>query len=717
MPVSGGFVRQAILIVGLLATVSGFGAWSQQLQQVVPGKLGAVLGPHEHAHPAAVNAPKVSDTRVDATNMGSPVELVKGWRVGVTADPAAAGKNFDDTSWAVRDAAESIADVADEDHPDEGTGPEGAKKDNGAPPGHHRPWVWFRIHIRLAEKHGPVALLIELPVTQNTTISPGAGMPGIDVFANGTQIFPEGPNGNATYKFTEISRVYQLNVPADETDLTLAVRTLYVPFGYTAYTNFFARRSFKLGSPDDLQKGWDGWFLRSVMERLPRLLNAILFTVLALFLLALYFTQRGHAEYLWLALHELLQAPIGFIDLEGSLAYLDQSWYGAVVLQLVALSAYIYFEFLVSFLSLKRRWYIWALRYGAIILAGIAPVMLALGSRGWQVIALSVVVALGSLLWIVCWTVFIFWTLLAATLKKNYEAGLLLIPLLLTIVGIVEPMLTGGMSSMTGHVYVSPLTIQAGPVPIHFASIADFVGLLAIVLIIFTRFLRIQHDREHAQSELAAARSVQELMIPQEKPATPGYELDSVYNPAAEVGGDFFYVEPGQDGGMLVVIGDVAGHGLKAAMNVSMLIGALKRIDEHRPAKVLEALNRVVDGSESLTTCQALWFGADGELVMASAGHLPPYLNSQEVAVPGGLPLGAVPENHYEETRLYLHPGDRLLLLSDGVVEARRPTGELFGFDRVHNLSNQTAFYIADAAKEFGQEDDITVLTVKRVAT
>ena len=64
---------------------------------------------------------------------------------------------------------------------------------------------------------------------------------------------------------------------------------------------------------------------------------------------------------------------------------------------------------------------------------------------------------------------------------------------------------------------------------------------------------------------------------------------------------------------------------------------------------------------------------------------------------------------------LYLHPGDRMLLMSDGVVEARQ-SGELFGFDRVHNLSNQSAFYIADAAKEFGQEDDITVLTVRRLA-
>ncbi|HEV2134652.1 MAG TPA: SpoIIE family protein phosphatase [Terracidiphilus sp.] len=65
-------------------------------------------------------------------------------------------------------------------------------------------------------------------------------------------------------------------------------------------------------------------------------------------------------------------------------------------------------------------------------------------------------------------------------------------------------------------------------------------------------------------------------------------------------------------------------------------------------------------------------------------------------------------------TRVYLHPGDRILMCSDGVVEARGPAGELFGFERVHNLSNQSAFYMAEAAKDFGQEDDITVLTVKR---
>jgi hypothetical protein len=659
------------------------------------------------------SAAAASSGIIDATNLGSPIVLDKGWRVGVTTDkklqmgvstaPAPALPGFDDSGWAIRSANSSIADISRSNDADE------LALDQ-------RRYAWFRIHLKLAPNHGPIALLIELPVSQFTSMTIGDSGPGLDVFANGNKIKPEGPHGDVPFRYQEISRLYDLAIAPDETNLTLAIRTFYIPVGDYAYTGFFARRAFRVGNPEDLRRSWDLWYMRSLFERLPRLVNAILFTVLSLFLLALYFTQRGHKEYLWLALHELLQAPMGFIDLAGSLARIDQVWYAALFMQLLVVSAYLYFEFLVAFLAMPTRWYIKALRWTAPILAGVGPSLMLIGGEGWVIIATLFVVYVGSLLWMAGWFLFIFITLIASTLRRNFEAGLLLIPLVLTIIGIVEPIMTSAVTGASGHPFRSPLTIQAGPVPIHFASIADFAGLLAIVLIIFTRFLRIQHDRERANSELAAARSVQELMIPQERLETPGFEVDSVYNPATEVGGDFFHVQPWAGGGLLVVIGDVAGHGLRAAMNVSMLMGALRRIPEKRPAKILEQLNPVLAGSDSLTTCQALWFGPRGELVIASAGHLPPYLNSQEVALPGGLPLGALPDVHYEEVSLYLHPGDRLLLLSDGVVEARRPTGELFGFDRVHNLSNQSAFYIADAAKEFGQEDDITVLTVRRLA-
>ncbi|HXR39164.1 MAG TPA: PP2C family protein-serine/threonine phosphatase, partial [Terracidiphilus sp.] len=554
-----------------------------------------------------------------------------------------------------------------------------------------------------------------LPVSQSTTMALSSTGPGVDVFANGRPIQPEGPHGDAPQHYQQISRIYSLSVPASETNLVLVLRTIYVPFGYSAYTSFFAGRKFDLGNRDDLDHELELWSTHALFERLPRVINSILLLVLSLFLLALYFTQKGHVEYLWLALNELVLAPLGFVELAGSSARLDTLWYAATVLQLVVISAYLYFEFLIAFLSLRRRWYITLLRFTAPVLVGVGPVLLQVG-HSWVIGFLLAGILVFALLWFLGWLVFIFATLIAATVRRNFEAGLLLIPLILDLVGMAELILTGGMSQWSGHSYHSPLTLLAGPVPIHFASIADFVGILAIVIIIFNRFLRVQHDQERVSSELAAARSVQELMIPQEKIQTPGFEVDSIYNPANEVGGDFFHVQPIEDGGLLVILGDVAGKGLKAAMNVSMLMGALRRTSERSPAKILESLNRVLTGSESFTTCQVACFGANGELVMANAGHLPPYLNSQEVGMPGGLPLGVLPDITYDELRLYLHPGDRILLMSDGVVEARQPSGELFGFDRVHNLSNQSAFYIADAAKSFGQEDDITVLTVRRLA-
>jgi hypothetical protein len=643
--------------------------------------------------------------------------LDKGWRVGITDNLSASAPEFDDSGWAIRDAQSAMNDVSDEDQATGGTGQD--QKIVASVRGPQR-YAWFRLHIRLAPNHGPVSLLVELPVSQNTSLGIGSAGPGVDVFANGKQVNPEGPHGDSPQHYQPISRIYDLNVAPTETSLTLVARTPYIPFGLSSYTSFFANRKLRFGNREDLNRSLELWSDNSLFERLPRLVDSILVLVLASFLFALYFAQKGHVEYLWLALHELLQAPIAFFELAGSSAHLDSLWYAAVVLQLFLVSAYLYFEFLIAFISLrpKKRYvrrFIKLLRYTSPILAGVGPTLLLVGqSRAIGVVLAIVIVC--CLFWIVGWLVFVIVTLTVATLRRNFEAGLLLIPLVLSGIGMIEPVFTAGMSDWSGRAYSSPLTIQTGPIPIHFASIADFTGILVIVLIIFVRFLRIHRDQERVTSELAAARSVQELMIPQEKLATPGFEVDSVYNPANEVGGDFFHVQSTGDGGLLVIIGDVAGKGLKAAMNVSMLMGALRRTAEKSPARILASLNRVLTGSESFTTCQAAWFGPNGELTLANAGHVPPYLNSQEITLPGGLPLGVLPEVSYEEVRLFLHPGDRVLMLSDGVVEARRPSGELFGFDRVHNLSNQSAYYVAEAAKEFGQEDDITVLSVRRMA-
>lgn len=706
-------MRQTILSLALAAVCGTMAIAARPVRAAAPATGSSTT--HTHAKPPA---PAPAGPVFDATGLGSPLLLDKGWRVGITSDPAAAQPGFDDSTWAVRNATNAMADVAEP----QGAGGAPGQAEAGQPSSkrgsaHVRRYgyVWFRLHIKLPANHGPLALLVELPLLQSTSMSLSTTGWGTEVFANGRLIHPDGPHGNAPQHYQQITRLYDLGLAPTDTSLVLAVRTLYIPFGYEAYTSFFANHKLRLGDRTDMERALELWSAASLLERLPRLMDSFLLAVLAVFLLALYFSQRGHLEYLWLALHALLQSPIGFVELAGSSAYLDSLWYAAIVLQLLLVSAYLYFEFLVAFLALRRRWHIQALRFTAPILAGVAPTLLLTGHSAAIGVVLAVVFV-GSFFWLVGWFLFIFVTLIAATLRANFEAGLLLLALVLSIVGMMEPLFTAGMTDWTGRNFHSPLTLQAGPIPIHFAAIADFVGIIVIVMIIFGRFLRIQRDQEQAKSDLAAARRLQELMIPQEKIATPGFEVDSVYNPAQEVGGDFLHVQPTSDGGLLVVIGDVAGKGLKAAMNVSMLMGALRRITERRPAKILAALNRVLVGTESFTTCQALWFGADGEVTIANAGHLPPYLNSQELALPGGLPLGVLPEMSYEEIGIYLHPGDRMLLISDGVVEARRPGGELFGFDRMHNLSNQTAFYVAEAAKDFGQEDDITVLTVRRLA-
>jgi len=698
-----------LIVLGILAVCGALQPAAQQPHPRPP--LTGLLLPNSHARPALANPQRTPEMFFDATNLGSPLLLDKGWRVGITSNPKAADPDFDDSTWAVRDAKGTFEKVPDEDHPEgspawDPNSPQAGK--------HQRPYIWFRQHIQLKQNHDPLFLMIELPPSQ--TGSSSADLISVEVYVNGHMIQPEGPHGNAIERYQQITRIYNLNLATTDSSLTLVIRSPYIPIEYATYTGFFADRKVRLGNREEMDHLLELWSHRTLFERLPRLVNAILLSVLALFLLALFFTQKGHVEYLWLALYELFQVPIEFIELARSTAHLEHFWAQAAVLQLFAISAYLYFEFLVAFLAVRKRWYILLLRFSAPILAGIMLTMLFLGHNHNLMSAILLgTILIGSLLWILGWMFFIFFTLIHASFRRNFEAGLLLTSLLLSLIAWIEALLRLGMSDFAGRPYHSPLSFQAGPIPIHFDFIAGFVGIFVIVLIIFVRFLRVQREQEHASSELAAARSVQELMIPQERMVTPGFEVESIYDPANEVGGDFYHVHPTSDGGLLVVIGDVAGKGLKAAMNVSMLMGALRSTPERSPAKILASLNRVLVGSDSFTTCQAAWFSADGELVIANAGHLPPYLNTQEVMLPGGLPLGVLAEISYEETHLYLHPGDRILLLSDGVVEARQPSGELFGFDRVHNLSNQSAFYIADAAKDFGQEDDITVLTVRRL--
>jgi sigma-B regulation protein RsbU (phosphoserine phosphatase) len=197
----------------------------------------------------------------------------------------------------------------------------------------------------------------------------------------------------------------------------------------------------------------------------------------------------------------------------------------------------------------------------------------------------------------------------------------------------------------------------------------------------------------------------------------PGFKIESVYAPAKHVGGDFFRILPEADGGVLVVVGDVSGKGLKAAMTVSAIIGALRTMPALPPSRILGALNRGLAGQMQggFVTCCAARIGRDGTVTIANAGHLSPYRNGAEVPAAAGLPLGIDPAAEYEESQFQLQPAEPLTFVSDGIVEARNAAGDLFGFDRTLQISTAGAEAIARAAMDFGQDDDITVLTLTRL--
>jgi serine phosphatase RsbU (regulator of sigma subunit) len=184
------------------------------------------------------------------------------------------------------------------------------------------------------------------------------------------------------------------------------------------------------------------------------------------------------------------------------------------------------------------------------------------------------------------------------------------------------------------------------------------------------------------------------------------------------VGGDFFQVLPVDGDGLLLVMGDVAGKGLPAAMLVSLLVGAIRTAAEesHAPDVLLRKLNERLVGQSrgGFSTALAAYFAGDGMVTMANAGHLSPYLDGHEIELAGALPLGIVRGTRYETRRVQLLPGSRLTFYSDGVVEAQNAQGELFGFKRGLEISREPAAAIVKAAERFGQSDDITVVTVTR---
>lgn len=257
-------------------------------------------------------------------------------------------------------------------------------------------------------------------------------------------------------------------------------------------------------------------------------------------------------------------------------------------------------------------------------------------------------------------------------------------------------------------------------ISIIIAVCLGYTGLIFVSIREGRRYGKTEMEKAVLEGEMTAAREVQRVMVPEDLPQIAGYSIESVYRPAADVGGDFFQVVPLKSGRALVVIGDVSGKGLRAAMIVSMIVGILSTVSGYteEPAEILDELNRRLCGRvyEGFVTCLVLRLGDEGRIAIANAGHLPPFVHGAELRVQESLPLGLSLNQAYEEAAVQLNRGEALVLLTDGVVEARNPQGELLGFGEVETMlrAGATAREVAEVAERQGQNDDITVLQVAR---
>jgi hypothetical protein len=254
--------------------------------------------------------------------------------------------------------------------------------------------------------------------------------------------------------------------------------------------------------------------------------------------------------------------------------------------------------------------------------------------------------------------------------------------------------------------------------PERILSLALFV---AILFATYRYILEAQARRMLLEGEVAGGREIQKVLVPDDIPQIDGYSITGSYTPMLEVGGDFFQVIPNDDGSAIVAIGDVSGKGIKAGMNVSMIVGVLRaEAGTTSPAEMLGSLNRCLAGrmSGGFATGVVFRMDQDGTVTFANAGHLAPFLNGQEFPLEASLPLGLIAYSDYSEITMQMQPGDILTLYTDGVLEATNPdTKEMFGFERMSKLfaSRPSAVEAARAAIAFGQDDDVTVLIITRL--
>ncbi len=636
---------------------------------------------------AALNAVRLASPPLlhaqtyDATNLRKPVQMGMTWLVHAGDNPAYAQPGFEDSQWTRFDPHNSLKTIFPQSRPSV---------------------VWYRLHLNVAPNQTGLAL-------EEWNLETA-----FEVYVNGQRLMRVGrvePYVPYTFDAYLLRRIPDAAIATGSLVIALRVRISQLDWasgfpGLYVYNLTLGQRSALV----------DRQWITVIGYNALSWLDSISGLGLGIVALALFAVQRGQREYLWiflLSLCGLLSMPLGLYRI---FHVVPVAW---TFLSLPFQIGTFVFLTLIYLAILRVRFARWIQIYLGAVAAGM--ILSAIGMAYGVGSVISVLLTTTPTASLIAGVIPAL--LIHHFRRGNREAGILLIPALLLclatyanlviFLAIQIPALAPTVLRLQNALF----SWRLGPMTLNTSSLGECLFDLCLAVIIVLRATRITHQQGVLEGELAAAREVQQVILPEQIEAVPGFKIESIYQPAEQVGGDFFQILPAGDGGILVVVGDVAGKGLPAAMLVSMLVGAIRSVAEYtsEPAELLASLNeRLVGRAGGFSTAVAARIASNGSAVIAVAGHLPPYLDGTEIDLPSALPLGVRSGARYESIRLELEPGSRLTFYSDGIVEAQKQDGEMFGFERAREFSMQPVAAIVSAARTFGQQDDMTVVCIER---
>ena len=651
-------------------------------------------------------APAPAQSGLVKGTIGDAVLVLTGpWKFHPGDDMAWSSPAFDDSGWGTQDLTPPAGSY------DPITGSSGYVPGwtaNGFPK--LTGYAWYRLRVQLqnlGSASGSQQLALTMPLNFDDAYQ---------VYVNGRQIGQFGRfDPNAVVFYNAQPRRFTLPAGVNNGDLTVAIR-----FWMDAETPLGSEDAGGLHGPPILgESSAIDAMLRLEWDAVNRtqvgnVLSIIFLALASLLAFTLYWLDRQEPAYLWLgtvcAISLLARGTVVMGYYSTALPMVPEVFAQDVLLLPLILGLWaLFWAYWFKLDDIRRiarsAWALIALLVLAMstvrtpVLGSIVPVE----ASAWLIpVTLVLKLSLGVLL---------LWVTYCGIRKRTADGWLALAPILLTIIWAYQEELT---------VIHIPLILRIGGVTITYGIIATLLMLAIISMLMMRRFIRGQRDKIQLELEIEQARQVQHVLIPEATPAIPGFAVKSEYRPAQQVGGDFFQIIPTQNGGVLAVIGDVSGKGTPAAMTVSLLVGTVRTLVQYtqKPGEILASVNERMWGRSQggFTTCLVLRVDPDGTVTLADAGHPAPYVQGKEVSVESGMPLGLNPHATYAESTFRLAKGEQLTLLTDGVLEARNSVGELFGFERTAAIAGQSAESIAHSAQTFGQEDDITVLTLMRLA-